>query len=127
MEKTVLVEAHVEDLCGLYIDLRKASFLVKNVATDRRGTYVYLDPSEEKDPSPIVENWKGKAAPKPSLLLRDIRIKEIEKVEADEKKRVKIENVSPVAVEEENEREKRVNSGFFFRKGLFRKILGKFF
>lgn len=64
-EKMVGVPERVEDLCGLYLELRKADFSVKNVGGDVRGTYVYLDPKEEKDPSEIIRSWVGRRPPKP--------------------------------------------------------------
>lgn len=84
VEKTVLVEHKIEDLWGLFMDLRRADFKVRNVAADPRGTYVYLEPDEEKDPSPVVEAWVGKEAPKPSAILKDIRAKELKKVKEEE-------------------------------------------
>lgn len=89
IEKTVHVAGQkVQDLWGLYLDLRRADFQVKNVGADDRGTYVYLEPNEEKDPAPIVESWVGKSAPDPSPLLKSVRAKELEKVEAEETVRV---------------------------------------
>lgn len=89
IEKTVHVLGQkVNDLWGLYLDLRKADFQVKNVGVDDRGTYVYLELNEDKDPSPIVESWVGKPAPDPSPLLKNVRVKELEKVEAEEAVRV---------------------------------------
>jgi len=32
---------------------------VVNVAHDDRGTYLYLDQSERKDPRPVVRAWVG--------------------------------------------------------------------
>lgn len=84
IEKTILVEHKVSDLWGLFMDLRRADFKVRNVAADPRGTYVYLETDEEKDPSPVVEAWVGKDAPKPSLILKDIRAKELKKVKEEE-------------------------------------------
>lgn len=63
-EKRVDIPERVEDLCGLYLELRKADFFVKNVAADVRGTYVYLDPKEEKDPSEIIRSWVGRQPPR---------------------------------------------------------------
>lgn len=91
IEKTVHVEQHVDDLWGLYLDLRKAAFKVKNVGSDNRGTYIYMDLDEDKDPSPIVESWVGKAAPNPSPLLRNVRVKELEKAEEEHRARVQEE------------------------------------
>jgi hypothetical protein len=89
IEKTVHVAGQkVDDLWGLYLDLRRADFQVKNVGADDRGTYVYLEPNEDKDPGPIVESWVGKPAPDPSPLLKSVRAKELEKVEAEEVIRV---------------------------------------
>jgi hypothetical protein len=89
IEKTVHVAGQkVDDLWGLYLELRKADFQVKNVGADDRGTYVYLELNEDKDPSPIVESWIGKPAPIPSPLLKNVRVKELEKVEAEEAVRV---------------------------------------
>lgn len=87
IEKTVLVNHKVQDLWGLLMDLRRADFKVRNVGSDVRGTYVHLEPDEEKDPSPIVEAWVGKAAPKPSAILKEVRTKELEKVKEQEKAR----------------------------------------
>lgn len=133
MEKTVQVDSKVEDLWGLYADLRRASFLVKNVGSDERGTYVYLDPSEEKDPTPIVEAWNGRPAPTPSLLLRDIRIKEMKKIEADEKGRLEAKQREERKQEEiklkaeEGLQTSSINAGFPLKVGFFRKLLGRFF
>lgn len=66
MEKVVMVPQKVEDLGGLFMDLKRASFHVRNVGADVRGTYVYLGLEEEKDPVPIVESWVGRRPPLPS-------------------------------------------------------------
>lgn len=87
VEKTILVEQKVDDLWGLFMDLRRADFRVRNVAADSRGTYVYLETDEDKDPAPVVEAWVGKDAPKPSPLLKDIRAKELKKVKEEEETR----------------------------------------
>jgi hypothetical protein len=63
--KQISTEARVDDLAGLLADLKAKSFSVLNVAADARGTYVYLDEAEEKDPVPIVLEWVGKPAPPP--------------------------------------------------------------
>jgi len=63
MEKMVTVPLKVEDVMGLLIDLKKGGFSVLNVGSDLGNTYVYLDPSEEKDPTSVVESWVGKPAP----------------------------------------------------------------
>lgn len=83
MEKLVSVAAKVEDLWGLYVDLRKASFAVRNVAADEKGTHVYLDEGEEKDPLPIVESWAGKPAPPATREAADKRRKEFEELNAE--------------------------------------------
>lgn len=101
IEKTVLVEQKVEDLWGLFMDLRRADFRVRNVAADSRGTYVYLETDEDKDPAPVVEAWVGKDAPKPSILLRDIRAKELKKVKEEEDAR------RLAAIEAERKREEQ--------------------
>lgn len=66
MEKIVAYPGMVEDIAGLYLELRKAAFDVVNVGADERGTYVYLGEEEEKDPLPLVESWIGKPAPRPN-------------------------------------------------------------
>lgn len=91
IEKTVLVEQKVGDLWGLFMDLRRAAFKVRNVGADSRGTYVYLEPDEDKDPSMIVESWVGKENPAPSILLRNIRAKELKKVKEEEEVRIQAE------------------------------------
>lgn len=63
MKDPVAVPTRVYDLSGLLIDLRNSSFLVHNVASDERGTYVWLEDGEEKDPAPIVQSWAGKIPP----------------------------------------------------------------
>ncbi len=88
VERTVLVNQKVSDLWGLLMDLRRADFKVRNVSSDIRGTYVHLELDEDKDPAPIVEAWVGKAAPKPSALLKEIRLKELSKVKEEEAARV---------------------------------------
>ena len=84
VEKPVLVNHKVDDLWGLFMDLRRADFKVRNVAADLRGTYVYLELDEEKDPAPVVEAWVGKPAPKASMILKDVRVKELKKVTDEE-------------------------------------------
>lgn len=75
--KLVAVAQKVEDLPGLYRDLKNAFFNVVNVAADERGTYLYMDMSERKDPRPIVEAWIGRRltlqAPTTSFLGRMLR------------------------------------------------------
>lgn len=104
VEKAILVEHKVEDLWGLLMDLRRASFKVKNVGSDPRGTYVYLELDEEKDPAPIVEAWVGKPSPQPSLLLRDLRVKELKKVEAEEEVRLQAQFEAERKLEEARSR-----------------------
>ena len=57
---TFMVKERIEDLPGLYRDLKAAFFNVANVAADKHGTYLYFDISERKDPRPIVEQWVGR-------------------------------------------------------------------
>ena len=75
--KTVMVQERIEDLPGLFKDLKAAFFNVVNVAADKHGTYLYLDVSERKDPRPIVEQWMGRKlsvqAPTTSFLGRLFR------------------------------------------------------
>lgn len=78
--KVITVPEKVDDLYGLYIDLRKAEFLVKNVGADQRGTYVHMDEAELKDPVPVVEAWVGKPSPELSLALKKKRVKEMEEI-----------------------------------------------
>lgn len=58
--KTVMVQERIEDLPGLFKDLKAAFFNVVNVAGDRNGTYLYFDVTERKDPRPIVQRWVGR-------------------------------------------------------------------
>jgi len=62
--KKIHTDAVVEDLCGLSEDLKSKSFRILNVATDVRGTYIYLEDDEDKDPIPTVLEWVGKPVPK---------------------------------------------------------------
>src|ERR1043166_3163650 len=72
MERVISVpNARVRDLGGLYIDLRKKEFAVKNVGMDGRGPYVVLDEAEEKDPTGIVQEWVDK--PLPSVTRKEVR------------------------------------------------------
>jgi hypothetical protein len=66
----------VDDLAGLLADLKAKSFAVLNVASDARGTYVYLDDAEEKDPVPVILEWVGRPAPKPNSRAWKARVKE---------------------------------------------------
>lgn len=58
--KTIMVQEKIEDLPGLFRDLKAAFFNVINVAADRNGTYLYFDVSERKDPRAIVQQWVGR-------------------------------------------------------------------
>lgn len=58
--KTVMVNEKIEDLPGLFKDLKAAFFNVINVGSDKHGTYLYFDVSERKDPRPIVQHWVGR-------------------------------------------------------------------
>lgn len=85
--KVSSITSKVDDLYGLYVDLKKAEFKVKNVGADSRGTYVYLDDAEEKDPASLIESWVGQPEPQPSLSLRKKRIKEFEELAENDRKR----------------------------------------
>jgi hypothetical protein len=85
--KTITAPRGVDDLYGLHFDLRKAGFSVVNVAADQRGTYVYLDDGEEKDPVPVVEQWIGRPAPEVTKELLERRLKEWKAIEAEEARR----------------------------------------
>jgi hypothetical protein len=82
MEKVISSPEQVHDLYGLFADLKKQSFAVINVGADMRGTYVYLDEDEEKDPLPVVETWVGKPAPDPSKELHAQRTGEMKELAA---------------------------------------------
>lgn len=58
--KTVMVQERIEDLPGLFKDLKAAFFNVINVAADKHGTYLYFDVTERKDPRPVVQQWVGR-------------------------------------------------------------------
>jgi hypothetical protein len=75
MERLVAVQTRVRDVCGLYEELRRQEFSVKNVAGDAKQTYVYLDPAEQKDPTAIVASWAEKMPAKlsRSLYERNLR------------------------------------------------------
>jgi hypothetical protein len=85
--KTITAPRGVDDLYGLHADLRREGFLVVNVAADQRGTYVYLDDGEEKDPAPVVERWIGRPAPEVTRELLERRMKEWKAIEAEEARR----------------------------------------
>jgi hypothetical protein len=69
MEKVIEIPSQVRDLAGLYFDLRKAEFAVRNVGAGPEKTYVYLDDAEEKDPSALVLEWSGKEMPSPKEMV----------------------------------------------------------
>jgi len=73
--KCVHLKIVVGDLRGLVEDLVKRSFKILNVAVDRRGTYVYLEDHEEKDPGPVVLGWTGRPDQKPNTIEYQKRIK----------------------------------------------------
>jgi len=60
---TVIVEKEVRDPAGLLASLRlgEEGYRVLNVGVDSRRTYVYLEPGEERDPSPRVHAWRDPA------------------------------------------------------------------
>ncbi len=62
-ERIQRVPAKVEDIAGLYMDLRRAGFAVRNIGVDSSGTSVFLESAEERDPTEIVMRWEGKKAP----------------------------------------------------------------
>lgn len=57
------IPVKVEDLTGLLIDLKRNAFAVRNVGSDPKCTFVYLELEEDKDPFPIVKSWEGRKAP----------------------------------------------------------------
>lgn len=61
--KTVTIIGKVENLCGLYDELQKESFLVVNVGAEMDKVHVYLEDGETKDPTTLVESWKGRLKP----------------------------------------------------------------
>ncbi len=71
--KTIVLAKKVEDVSGLYFDLIKNKFEVENIGADQTGTHVFLSDSEEKDPTPIVDAWVGKASPAPTRSLVEQR------------------------------------------------------
>lgn len=77
MDKVIEVPSRVRDLAGLYQDLQKADFSVRNVGAAAEKTYVYLDPFEEKDPVSIVLEWAAKPIPTPKeMTARWVRFKD---------------------------------------------------
>lgn len=139
VEKTVLVNQKVDDLWGLLMDLRRASFKVRNVGSDSRGTYVHLELDEDKDPTPIVEAWVGKQAPKSSPLVKEIRLKELNKVKEEEqiRREAQIEAERKAEAEKQKAKEMVVNgvpaeisikeSENPVKVGFLQKIFRKFF
>lgn len=83
MEKKIVVDAKVADLYGLYAELRRTGFAVRNVAFDGRGTHVYLETYEEKDPAPIVETWSTKPEPAHTRSLHEQRLREAKQLGLD--------------------------------------------
>jgi len=73
--KTIQAACQIEDLYGAMEDLKKRGFAVLNLAVDPRGTYIYLDDKEEKDPVPVVLEWVGKPVPKMTLKEWQARVK----------------------------------------------------
>ena len=63
MEKIVKVEAPTQNLPELLDKLRKENFAVRNVGADAKRTYVYLEPSETKDPMKLLCEWMGLPSP----------------------------------------------------------------
>lgn len=104
MPKTITVPCRVPDLAGLYYDLRRSGFVIHNVGGTQGETYVYLDPAEEKDPTPVVEEWSKREAPSMKEVLKR-RAKVMEEMEAErilEEKR-KAEEEARLALERENQ------------------------
>lgn len=62
--RTVTIAEKIEDLPGLYRDLKGSLFAIVNVGADDRGTHLYFEASERKDPRPVVQAWVGR---KPSI------------------------------------------------------------
>jgi hypothetical protein len=80
MEKIITVLAKVDDIYGVYLALKRASFAVRNVGVDEAGTHVYLEEFEEKDPEPLVLEWAGRPAPKITPALIKARRRELEEM-----------------------------------------------
>jgi hypothetical protein len=92
MKTTLLEGRRVNDLYGLQADLRREGFSVVNVATDQRGTYVYLDDGEEKDPAPVVERWIGRPAPEVTKELLERRMEESKAIEAEKQGQIQAQD-----------------------------------
>lgn len=101
MDKVIEVPSKVADLPGLYLDLQRADFSVRNVGSDAAKTYVYLESAEEKDPTPIVEEWALKPMPTPKeMMARAIRWKaEIEEIRAKKEEALRKAEADRVAAE----------------------------
>lgn len=85
MEKIVTIDSKIQDLWGLYVDLRRSCFAVKNVGQDNKGTHVYLSDEEGKDPTEIIQSWVNKPPQSMSPALKKRRAKEYEEILAMEK------------------------------------------
>ena len=70
MSKIVKVAQGVQDMGGLYYDLMRSGFAVKNVGGTYGETHVFLEETEEKDPSALVEEWSKKEPPSMKELIR---------------------------------------------------------
>lgn len=90
-DKVIEVPIRVRDLAGLLFDLQKADYSVRNVGASAEKTYVYLDPSEDKDPAPMVVEWSTRAVPTAKeMMARAIRWKsELETVRAKKEEAAK--------------------------------------
>lgn len=77
--KIVKIDAEIPDKSGLFFDLVKAEFEVRNVSGEKEITYIVLEDEEEKDPLPIADLWIGKAVENTSTSLMKERRKIHEK------------------------------------------------
>lgn len=73
MKNILIAGKKVSDVAGLYYDLIKGEFQVENVGVDQSGTHVFLNDSEQKDPTPVVEAWLSKPVQPPSRSTVDQR------------------------------------------------------
>lgn len=72
--RIVKIDAEIPDKSGLFFDLVKAEFEIRNVSGEKEVTYIVLEDEEEKDPLPIADLWIGKGAENPSVsLMRERR------------------------------------------------------